>query len=145
MPHLTHGVRVCLLVMIGVRADEHQGTGGCWRSVSRVHPVLGGAAAVLAPARDGRTPVVAVGDGVLGFEKAVPEVFPDTEEQRCWFHVSSNVVAALPKSVHPGAKSALAQIHKLRTATWQCSRSTRWRPTTGPRGPTGSRRSPRSP
>jgi transposase-like protein len=56
-------------------------------------------------------PVLAVGDGALGFWKAVREVFPDAREQRCWFHVSSNVLAALPKSAHPGAKSALAEIY----------------------------------
>ena len=56
-------------------------------------------------------PVLAVGDGALGFWKALREVFPDTREQRCWFHVSSNVLAALPKSVHPGAKAALAEIY----------------------------------
>jgi putative transposase len=39
-------------------------------------------------------------------------VFPDTREQLCWFHVSSdNVLAALPKSAHPGAKAALAEIY----------------------------------
>jgi hypothetical protein len=59
------------------------------------------------------TPVPAVGDGAW-FSKAVREVFPDTEGQRCWFQVSSNVVAALPKSVHPSAKSALAQIHNAK-------------------------------
>jgi Transposase, Mutator family len=37
-------------------------------------------------------------------------VFPETREQRCWFHKISNVLAALPKSAHPGAKKALAQI-----------------------------------
>ena len=47
----------------------------------------------------------------MGFWKALREVFPDTREQWCWFHVSSNVFAALPKSAHPGAKAALAQIH----------------------------------
>ena len=36
---------------------------------------------------------------------------PATREQRCWFHVSSNVLAAPPKSAHPGAKSALAEIY----------------------------------
>lgn len=58
-----------------------------------------------------RAPVLAVGDGALGFWKALREVFPDTREQRCWFHVSSNVFAALPKSAHPGAKAALAEIY----------------------------------
>jgi putative transposase len=56
-------------------------------------------------------PVLAVGDGALGFWKALREVFPATREQRCWFHVSSNVLAALPKSAHPGAKAALAEIY----------------------------------
>ena len=45
------------------------------------------------------------------FWKAVREVFPDAREQRCWFHVSSNVLAALPTSAHPGAKAALAEIY----------------------------------
>jgi transposase-like protein len=31
-------------------------------------------------------PVLAVGDGALGFWKALREVFPDTREQRCWWH-----------------------------------------------------------
>ena len=55
-------------------------------------------------------PVLAAGDGALGFWKAVREVFPATREQRCWFHAIANVLAALPKSAHPGAKAALAEI-----------------------------------
>jgi hypothetical protein len=31
-------------------------------------------------------PILAVGDGALGFWKALREVFPQTKEQRCWFH-----------------------------------------------------------
>jgi transposase-like protein len=37
-------------------------------------------------------------------------VFPETAEQRCWWHKIGNVLAALPKSAHPGAKRALAEI-----------------------------------
>ena len=37
-------------------------------------------------------------------------MFPDTREQRCWFHKIANVLGALPKSAHPGAKKALAEI-----------------------------------
>jgi transposase-like protein len=37
-------------------------------------------------------------------------VFPETREQRCWFHKIANILAALPKSAHPGAKKALAEI-----------------------------------
>jgi transposase-like protein len=38
-------------------------------------------------------------------------VFPDTRAQRCWFHKVANVLSALPKSAHPGAKAALAEIY----------------------------------
>ena len=57
-----------------------------------------------------RAPVLAAGDGALGFWGALREVFPETREQRCWFHKIANVLAALPKSAHPAAKKALAEI-----------------------------------
>jgi transposase-like protein len=57
-----------------------------------------------------RAPVLAVGDGALGFWSALREVFPQAKEQRCWFHKIANVLAAMPKSAHPGAKKALAEI-----------------------------------
>ena len=57
-----------------------------------------------------RAPVLAAGDGALGFWGALREVFPETREQRCWFRKTANVLAALPKSAHPGAKKALAEI-----------------------------------
>jgi transposase-like protein len=57
-----------------------------------------------------RAPVLAVGDGALGFWSALREVFPQAREGRCWFHKTANVLAALPKSAHPGAKKALAEI-----------------------------------
>jgi hypothetical protein len=46
--------------------------------------------------------------GGLGFWAAVREVFPQTREQRCWFHKIANVLNALPKSAQPGAKAAIA-------------------------------------
>jgi putative transposase len=54
--------------------------------------------------------VLAVGDGALGFWKAIRDVVPDTNEQRCWWHKIGNVLAAFPKSAHPAAKKALAEI-----------------------------------
>ncbi len=57
-----------------------------------------------------RAPVLATGDGALGFWSAVREVFPQARTQRCWFHKIANVLGALPKSAHPGAKKALAEI-----------------------------------
>jgi putative transposase len=102
--------KVCLLVMIGVRADgtkELVGLADGFRESAESWADL-----LRSCRRRGmRAPVLAVGDGALGFWKAVREVFPGTREQRCWFHVTSNVLAALPKSAHPGAKAALAQIY----------------------------------
>jgi len=57
-----------------------------------------------------RAPVLAIGDGALGFWGALREVFPATREQRCWFHKIANVLAALPTSAQPGAKKALVEI-----------------------------------
>ena len=49
-------------------------------------------------------------DGALGFWGALREVFPQARQGRCWFHKTASVLAARPKSAHPGAKKALAQI-----------------------------------
>ena len=62
-------------------------------------------------------PMLAVGDGALGFWKAVRDVFPETAEQRCWWHKIGNVLAALPKSVQPAAKRALAEIYQAEDKT----------------------------
>lgn len=57
-----------------------------------------------------RAPVLAVGDGALGFWKALAEAFPDTREQRCWVHKTANVLDSMPKSAQPGAKKAIQEI-----------------------------------
>ncbi len=46
-------------------------------------------------------PVLAVGDGALGFWGALREVFPATGTQRCWVHNVANVLSAMPKSAQP--------------------------------------------
>lgn len=56
-------------------------------------------------------PVLAVSDGALGFWRALREVFPETCEQRCGFHKRANVLAALPKSAHPGALAVMKEIY----------------------------------
>jgi transposase-like protein len=102
--------KVCLLVVLGVRADgtkELIALADGFRESSESWADL-----LRSCKRRGmRAPVLAVGDGALGFWKALREVFPETKEQRCWFHVGGNVLAALPKSAHPGAKAALAEIY----------------------------------
>jgi hypothetical protein len=40
-----------------------------------------------------RAPLLAAGDGALGFWGALREVFPATAEQRCWFRKTANVLA----------------------------------------------------
>jgi transposase-like protein len=57
-----------------------------------------------------RCPVLAVGDGALGFWGALREVFPETRPQRDWLHKTANVLDALPKSVHKRAKKAIKEI-----------------------------------
>ncbi len=102
--------KVCLLVMIGVRADGtkelvaladgHRESAESWADLLRD-----------CKRRGMQAPVLAVGDGALGFWSALRDVFPTTREQRCWFHKIANVLNALPKSAHPGAKAALAEIY----------------------------------
>ena len=101
--------KLCLLVLIGVRvdgtkelvalADGYRESTGSWADLLRD-----------CKRRGMRAPVLAIGDGALGFWGALREVFPETREQRCWFHKIANVLAALPKSAHPAAKKALAEI-----------------------------------
>jgi transposase-like protein len=101
--------RLCLLVLLGVRAD---GTKELITLTDGQRESAGSWADLLRDARRRgmRAPVLAVGDGALGFWSALGEVFPETLVQRCWFHKIANVLSALPKSAHPGAKKALAEI-----------------------------------
>ena len=55
-------------------------------------------------------PKLAVGDGALGFWKALPQVFPETQPQRCWVHKSANVISKLPKAEQSKARDLLRQI-----------------------------------
>src|SRR6266567_3553271 len=71
-----------------------------------------------------RAPVLAVGDGALGFWKALREVFPETIEQRCWWHKMGNVLNCLPRSVQPGARAALAAIYNYPAEHWIHLRTT---------------------
>jgi transposase-like protein len=101
--------KLCLLVLIGVRADGRKElialADGYRESTESWADLLRDCAR-----RGMRAPVLAVGDGALGFWGALREVFPEAREGRCWFHKTANVLAALPKSAHPGAKKALAEI-----------------------------------
>ncbi|HET7447081.1 MAG TPA: IS256 family transposase [Methyloceanibacter sp.] len=60
-------------------------------------------------------PQLAVGDGALGFWKALDEVWPTTRAQRCWVHKTANVLNKLPNSLHTKAKRALHNIWMAET------------------------------
>ncbi len=51
-------------------------------------------------------PKLAIGDGALGFWKALPQVYPTTREQRCWVHKTANVLDKLPKLTERGQGEA---------------------------------------
>ena len=55
-------------------------------------------------------PEIAVGDGAMGFWKAIEEIFPSTRHQRCWQHKLVNILNKAPKSVQAGMKEALREV-----------------------------------
>jgi len=101
--------RLCVLVMLGVRtdgtkelvaiADGHRESQESWAELLRD-----------CRRRGMRAPVLAVGDGALGFWAAVRDVFPETRWQCDWVHKAANVLDALPSSVQATARRALREI-----------------------------------
>ena len=71
---------------------------------------LEGTARRLESARLGRRAASRLGDGALGFWKALDEAFPTTRHQRCWLHKTLNVLDKLPKSMQPNAHKDLREI-----------------------------------
>jgi transposase-like protein len=101
--------RLCCLVMIGARSDGskelvalqdgYRESEESWAELLRDLKKRGMCA-----------PVLAIGDGALGFWAAARDAFPETLWQRDWIHKTSNVLDALPKSVHGRAKKAIHEI-----------------------------------
>jgi putative transposase len=56
-------------------------------------------------------PSLAIGDGALGFWKAMRQVWETTKEQRCWVHKTANVLDKMPKGSQPKAKGMLHEIY----------------------------------
>ncbi len=106
--------RLCALVMIGVRPDGTKELiaieDGYRESTESWSALLRGL-----KRRGMRAPVLAVGDGALGFWKALRDVWPETREQRCWVHRIANVLDKLPKRLHAKAKAALHEIMRAET------------------------------
>lgn len=101
--------RLCALVVIGARPD---GTKELIAIEDGYRESTESWAALLRDLkrRGMRAPVLAVGDGALGFWAAVRDVWPETREQRCWVHRLANVLDKLPKRLQPRAKEALREI-----------------------------------
>lgn len=101
--------RLCALVLVGVRGD---GTKELVAIIDGYRESTESWADLLRDLkrRGMRAPMLAVGDGALGLWAALREVFPETRAQRCWVHKVANVLNALPKSAHPAARKALAEI-----------------------------------
>ncbi|NJN37003.1 MAG: IS256 family transposase [Nitrospiraceae bacterium] len=101
--------RLCLLVIIGVRPDGTKELvaleDGYRESKESWLDLLRDLAA-----RGMQAPCLAVGDGALGFWAALREVWPETRQQRDWFHRLGNVLDKLPKRLRPQAKEALHEI-----------------------------------
>jgi putative transposase len=101
--------RLCTLVMIGARPDGekellavedgYRESAESWKAVLRELKRRGMVA-----------PVLAVGDGALGFWAAAREVWPETREQGCWCHKLSNVLDKLPQRLYSRAKRALHEM-----------------------------------
>ncbi len=106
--------RLCTLVLIGVREDGskeliavedgYRESKESWLSVLRD-----------LTARGVEAPLLAIGDGALGFWSALREVWPESKEQRCWVHRTANVLEKFPKRLQPRAKSQIHEIFKAET------------------------------
>jgi putative transposase len=107
--------RQCILVLLGATADgkkELIALGDGYRESEQSWKAL-----LLDCQARGMTvaPTLVVGDGALGFWKALRQVFPTTREQRCWVHKTANVLDKLPKSQQPNAKAMLHDIWQAET------------------------------
>jgi len=107
--------RQCLLVLLGATAEGKKEliavVAGCRESEQSWLSVL------LDCKARGMTiaPHLAIGDGALGFWKALPKVWGTTRTQRCWVHKTANVLDKLPKSQQPAAKKMLHDIYLAAT------------------------------
>ncbi|MPY93727.1 MAG: IS256 family transposase, partial [Acidimicrobiia bacterium] len=99
--------RLCCLVIVGVRVDSAKELVAI---ADGYRESTGSRADLLRDLkrRAMRAPVLAVGDGALGFWGALRDAFPQTRGQRCWVH--KVVLNALPKSAQPTARRMLAEI-----------------------------------
>ena len=126
--------RLCCVVIVGVRLE---GTKELVAIAEGYRESTGSWADLLTDLkrRGMPAPVVAVGDGALGFWAALRDVWPQTREQRDWVHKVANVLDALPKSVQPTAKKMLAEIRDAEDRDHAVAAAKRFDAEFGPRWP----------
>lgn len=100
----------CLLVVIGADASGRKELVGVWDGVRESEQSWKELLLDLKQRGITEPPNIAVGDGALGFWKALAQVYPSTGNQRCWVHKTKNVLNKLPKSVQPHAKEHIHAI-----------------------------------
>lgn len=99
----------CLLVLIGVDEDGNKIPLGISNGVRESS--LSWKELLLQLKTQGlQAPLLGVGDGALGFWKALHEVYPTTKQQRCWVHKTRNVLDKLPKSLQDKSKNHVQRI-----------------------------------
>lgn len=106
-----HQDRLCCLVIVGVRPD---GTKELVAIDDGYRESTDSWADLLRDLKDRslELPALAVGDGALGFWRALRDVFDDqVPQQRDWVHKTKNVINALPKRLHREAKTAIHGIY----------------------------------
>ena len=113
-PRLEHE-RQCILVIIAADANGHKDIIGLmdgYRESEQSWKEL-----LLDLKRRGleRGPDLAVGDGALGFWKALRQAYGQAREQRFWVHKTANVLNKMPKSLQAKAKGHLHEIWMAET------------------------------
>jgi transposase-like protein len=100
----------CLLVVVGVTADGNKERVAISDGIRESKESWRDLLLDLKHRGLKRGPLLAVGDGAMGFWAALNEVFPETRHQRCWMHKTVNILNALPASLQSKAKDDLKQI-----------------------------------
>ena len=103
--------RPCLLVIIGVTPEGkkelvaiHDGQRESklsWKEVMQDLKIRG----------LNKSPLLAIGDGALGFWRALEEEFPDTKHQRCWVHKTANILDKMSKNIQGNAKKLIHEMY----------------------------------
>lgn len=102
--------RHCLLVIIGADASGQKELVGLWDGYRESEQSWKDLLLDLKSRGLAQAPALAIGDGALGFWKALRQVYGQTRWQRCWVHKTANVLDKLPKDLQPQAKQRLQAI-----------------------------------